>query len=215
MSEKIISLTLMRKGSKRFPNKCLELLNGDPLYLHTVYFARLLGYPYYLAHDYDSLYIPTDVNELKRKEEFAGDEHYTNLEIKDFEFDTENYIFLQVTNPIRNIEKIRKGIKEFLDNENYLCGIGVKEIKGKYAYNIKGEEYNFNQVFRKDNGCFDLESIFIETGTFYIFRKSQLNKKHFLDCAPEQRLLIRDDCDIDINYEEDLKKAEKEINSGN
>lgn len=210
MPEKIAIVTLCRKGSERFPNKACSTFFGMPLYMHTVNFAVnfLKNYPYYFAHDYDSLYLPKDVHVIKREEKYAGAQHKTCEEVKSFNIGADIFILLQVTSPVRNIKQIYCGIDLFLKNKKYLCGFTAKPIINKYVYDVSRNRINFSAYERTDNGC-KREMLFVETGAFYIFRKSQLNKGHILHAGQTETMIVSDEYGIDIDTPEDLQRIER------
>lgn len=209
MPEKIVSITLCRKNSRRFYDKVRYPFLGIPLYLHTVCFAQALRYPYYFAHDYEKIYLPDGIIEVHRDDRYSGDKHFTCEEIRGFKIDADIYIFLQVTSPLRNLNTIIHAIECFKNNKNYLCGVMVKRIENKFVYDEIKNNVNFCQGNRTDNGC-EIKPIYIETGAFYIFRKEQLEKKHILDCSPEQKMIIgNDDYNIDINTIDDIRRFER------
>lgn len=212
---KIAAITLMRKGSRRFQNKVIADLCGKPLYLHTVKFALELGYDYFLAHDYDYLELPAAITEIKRNQNFAGDVHKTNEEIKTFNIDADYFIFLQATNPIRDLKSIRIHIKHFLSYDyDYMLSAHCLP-KGYYyqQYDFNDPEpVNFELENRTDNqelfGGASRASMFIEDGSFYMFKKSQLEKQHF--SITDNFFIMRSNLPmIDINTESDLEKARK------
>ena len=211
---KIAVVTLMRKGSKRYSNKVMAFVKGLPLYLHTVNFAKKLNLDYYLAHDYDRLdECPKWVNQIKRDAELSGDYHDTNKEILSFNLNADIYIFLQVTSPYRNIENYEKSIDFFINNlELYDCGFAAHKYKDGLYYHYDATSANFFSDYRDDNGTgiYPATEIYRETGAFYIFKKSQLYKRHILSGAAKKKLIIQDSYDIDINYKEDVWRLNNE-----
>jgi len=210
MSEKIAVITMMRKGSKRFPNKMMVPLMGRPLYMWTVEAALMLGYPYYLFHDYEDLKLPPFINSVDRKPEFSGDIHKTCEEIKDSGVDADIYIFMQATSPIRDVDYIRAWINWFEKHKDYLCGVACHKSTDGYYYNEISEPLNFSTDDRTDNGC-EKKMVFKETGSFYIFRKEQLEKKHILDCNSDRRIIFYDPYCIDIDTAKTLISIEDKL----
>lgn len=199
---KIATITLMRKGSKRFPGKNVAKYKGKPLYMHTVETALKLKYPYYLFHDYgDEIEIPAGVNVVGRNEYFAGDMHRTNEEIKASRIDADIYILLQVTSPHRSIQDMKKWIKQFTGPQFPDVGFAVHILPDGYYYLNPGKAINFKRDDRTDNGCAK-KKVWKETGSFYIFKKEQLDKDHILDS--NNRMPFFDRYNIDIDFEKDL-----------
>jgi CMP-N-acetylneuraminic acid synthetase len=202
----------MRKGSKRFPNKVRQKLLGKELWEWTAETALRLGYPYFLAHDYDDLIVPNMINEIKREPKYAEDKHQTCEEIKSFGLNADVYIFLQATNPLRDIEDVRLWIKDFIKNiDKFDCGFSAYPLPKKYFYSgINYKELNFDMRQRTDNGC-EKDLICMETGNFYIFKKEQLEYPYILYSPPERRIIYIDNYFCDIDKEKDLKKLNKRM----
>lgn len=207
---KIVTITMMRKNSKRLPSKNILPINGKPIYQYTIDFALELGYDYYLFTDYENLILPDKVNLIKRLPGYAGETHYTNKEILWSKIEADIYIFLQVTNPIRDIEKARLWIKQFIDYD-YTCGFSAIKYD-KFCYTENSIPLNFSQVERNDNGC-KKQPIYIENGNFYIFKKKMLYEKHLLDST--DKIIFEDNTIFDIDTIEDLRKVEKYLKEEN
>lgn len=202
---KICTITLIRKGSKRFPNKMMADFCGKPLYEFTAAYALELGYPYYLLHDYDYIPKKEGIIFVDREKKYAGDEHKTCEEINSLGLDFDIYIFLQATNPIRDITLLKKWIGFFITSETALCGFSAKRYDKKYIYDDWSKPLNFIKQERTDNGC-QRGSINIETGNFYIFRKEMLKENHIL--ASDKVIMFDDPYLFDIDTKEDLREAE-------
>lgn len=203
---KIAIICLMRKGSKRFPDKVMHNFLGMPLYLWTINFFKQFKFPFYFAHDYDDWFIWGDdsIIEIKREKKYAGDRHSTCEEIKTFEIDTDIFILAQVTSPLRSRERVQFAIEDFIKN-NYDCGFFAYRMQDGYYWDAAGNNINFSQNERTDNGC-TKKVIFKETGAFYIFKKEMLDKKHILDS--KNIAIYEDSFNIDIDTEENLRGVE-------
>jgi len=201
---KIKIICLMRKDSKRFPGKNIASLFGTPLYMWTINFFRHFDYPFYLLHDYDNLYVPEWVIEMKRDSDFTSDVHKTAQEIKWSNIDADIYILIQATSPLRSYEQIKMAIEDFIKGD-YDCGFNAYRAKDGLYYNAAGGEINFLQKNRTYNECKHL-ILFRETGSFYIFKKKMLDKKHILDS--NKKIIFEDPYSIDINTEKDLREIE-------
>jgi len=204
---KIVTITLMRKGSKRFPGKIFENYKGKPLYMHTVEKALQLGYPYYLFHDCGpKLDLPEQVPGVfevrERSEYFAGDTHRTCEEILKSGIDADAYIFLQVTSPRRSLTDMKKWISEFKKSMRAQAGVAVHIMPDGFYYSNQGKQVNFNQESRTDNGCVK-KKVWKETGAFYIFKKDMLKEKHILDT--NNKIFFFDKFNIDVDRKEDLE----------
>jgi len=208
MSEKIVTIILARMGSERFPNKNIAPLFGIPLYLYTVEHARQLGYPCYFVTDYNDLYLPEFVNVVKEKKEYATGDHNQNAElIKSLNLDADIYILLQITSPFRNMDGIRIATDIMISNEEIDIYFSVSKPIKKLYYHGHNEPVNFKQKDRTYSYT-GAKEIYQETGSYYIFRKRQLNKKHIMD---GRRYSIQEPYNIDIDTQEDLLKIEGKI----
>lgn len=201
MPEKVIIITLMRSGSKRLPNKAILPVFGKSLYMWTVEYAKKLNYNYYLAHDYDDIYIPDGVNEIRRLPIFTGDIHKTCEELKTYDLGADIYVLLQITSPLRY--DFSQAIKDFINDKHKECGLAVYPLEDRYYY-VDDIEANFKQSKRTDNGC-KKKLMYAETGSFYIFRKCQLEKKHILDSKPSKKMFFYDIYNFDIDKKKDLE----------
>ncbi len=202
---RIAIITMIRKGSKRLPNKNIMPLNNIPLYQYTVNMAVQLGYDYYFLHDYDNIELPASVKVIKRKAKFTGSNHRTNEEIIDYKIEADIYILLQVTSPIRSSEKIKKWVNDFILSDLDI-GLSAVAIKNKYVYNDDCLPVNFAKYGRTDNGT-KRDNLYIENGAFYIFKKHMLEKQHIM--LSDKMIFFEDDNLIDIDTIEDLREAEK------
>lgn len=202
---KIAIVCLMRKGSKRFPDKVMHTFLGIPLYMWTINFFKQFKYPFYFAHDYNSCLINNTICvEIKRQKKYAGDKHRTCEEIKSFEIDADIFILAQVTSPLRSYERIKFAIDDFIKND-YDCGFFAHRMSAGYYYDAAANTINFDQRKRTDNGCYK-KIIFKETGSFYIFKKTMLDRKHILDS--DNKAIYEDPFCVDIDTYENLKEVE-------
>lgn len=198
---------MMRKGSKRFPNKMMKQFLGKPLYKWTLEFAEKTGFPVYFLHDYEERLSGPETYEIKRLPEFAGDKHRTAEEILWAEIVADVYVLLQATTPLRDQNTFLGALGYFSSDIRMKSALAVRELKKGYYYSKDGIPITFDQRERTYNGC-EKKSIFQETGSFYFFKREQLFKKHILDCRNSEKMLVIDNSGFDIDTEKDLKEAE-------
>lgn len=199
----IITVTVMRKGSKRFSNKNITPFLGIPLFMHTVNFALQLGFPYFLITDYENLNLPKDVHQYSP----ISKECNTGEELKELCADI--FVLLQVTSPIRDLEYIRDVIKVF-SNGNWECATSVTILRNKYCYVYNNNPINFDRSKRDYDGCLR-ENVMYETGGTYLFKKCQVEKKHILDSEPNKIMLFQSLYDMDIDFHRDLTRLEERM----
>jgi len=202
----IVTITLLRSGSKRLPNKNIMQYKDKTLYQHTEDHAKQLGYPYYIFTDYPDLKL--NYGKVYPKPlEYAQDNHLTGEEIKRYlnehKIDCKFIILLQATSPERNIDKIKQWIRLFQFGY-YDVGFSAKKIKNRFYYDKSGNPLNYRFQDRDYNSGGKKE-VYVENGSFYIFKKEQLSKQHFIDSW--NHILFEDDIDINIDRIEDVKHA--------
>jgi len=212
---KVVSICLSRAGSKRLPMKVMKDLNGHPMTWYTLNIMQYLGFESYVYTDIEILkeLIIRDfpnINARTKPEKYAGDVHKTNLELLEYNEDikADVFIYLPATSPIRNFEKLKAGIKYFLDNLNdYDCLMSVKQLPDRFYY-MEGCPINYNLNDRNfNNNLSPHKKIFEETGSFYAFKAELLNNDHYF--INERCVFVEDEINIDIDNIEDFKKAEK------
>lgn len=215
---KIVCISLSRIGSKRFPKKITQNINGKPLYEYTIELLNELKYPSYIYTDIEELFqYNSDSITIKRKpERYTQDIHLTNIELQEYNKDIQAdiFVYLPMTAPIRNPVVIQNTITTLLDNiDMYDCAMSVRTLNERMYY--QKDEYNnivgcnFSLKSRTfNNSTTPTIKLYEETGNFYIFKKELIENNFFIN---ERCLLVEDNINIDIDQEEDLRKAEKYI----
>ena len=215
MSEKVAIVILARgKYSKRIPMKPLAILKYKTLIEHTLDFSINLDLPIWVYTDLEEIKticgFYKNVNVRNKLFETESGIHETAKEIIEYnkEIKADVVILLQVTSPFRNVEKAKRWVNDFIESD-YDCGFAGYSCKGYFYKSHLGGEVraiNYDPTNRTYNqGNYD--RLIRETGSFYIFRISQLQKNHFMN---GKIVCFEDDYNIDINIEEDLRKAEHE-----
>lgn len=197
MSE-IITITKLRKGSKRLVDKNILPFLGKELWEHTKDFALKLEYPYYIITDYDHIE-PDGFEVYQPRGEYFTDNHRTNEAILDLidqlEEKPKYIILLQATSPVRDWYQAIPAIERFLisDKDCLVTGIPINALtytNGKKNY--KNRDYN--RATKKP--------VFAESGSIYMFKTKQLKKKHITD---GKLMFATMTPFIDINTEADYK----------
>lgn len=203
-----IAIVILARGrySKRIKNKPLVKINKKTLIEYTLDVCDYLEYPIWVYTDLDKvkkICKKYKVNVRDKKYESETGAHQTTRELKEYnnEIQADVIILLQVTSPFRNIKKVKEWIQDFNSN-NYDCGLAAYKDTGFYyednkpLYNIKERDYNSKEI----------KSLYKETGSFYIFKVSQLDKNHITNGKIK---IYEDIYNIDINTQEDLRRAKK------
>ena len=216
MRSKVYVIIPARKGSKRIPGKNLAKLNGIPLIMYSIEYAKR-------HKNIDDIYVSTDsieisnlaikngVNTLDRPAELAGDMILTQ-DVISFHLNKEKIfekndiiIVLQPTSPFRNKHLLKNSLKLFeLNKIDSLCTFSP--LRKKYG-SIKNNKFNpINYSFGQRSQ--DIVPDYYENGLLYIstvdciMNKGMLNKNTYA--------LITDDNEstVDIDEIEDLDFAE-------
>jgi N-acylneuraminate cytidylyltransferase len=202
---KIAVVLLARaKYSKRIPFKPYVKLGSKHLIEYTLEFMERLPFQRHVYLDYEPLKEVAKNYNVEIHDKILESEtgvHRTNEELLEYnkEINADVFILLQCTSPFRSLTKVLNALEEFMLHD-FDCAMSVYRFN-RYIYDQSGNKLN-NKV-RSYNK--DIKNSFVETGSFYIFRKEQLYKEHITD---GKRLLIEDKFDIDIDTLEDLKNVE-------
>lgn len=206
-----VAAFLPAKGtSERIASKNMKLLNGKPLFLHTL--EKLVSCDFidevYLDSESDEIlnyasyldYIP-----LKRKPELAtnktdGHQLFYN-EVSQVEADI--YVQILGTSPFISKSTIKKGIDILLNDESYDSVVLMKKDK-QYLWK------DGNPVYDKFNipNSNTLPDTIIESMGMYIVRSETAHEKRmrFGDCV---YMLYADPIEtIDVNYPEEFELAD-------
>ncbi|MDI1307696.1 MAG: acylneuraminate cytidylyltransferase family protein [bacterium] len=180
---KTIAIIPARGGSKRIPEKNIQLFGGIPLLIHSINYA--LENSAFI----DAVYVSTDdamikkialdhgVEVIDRPEALSGDLEPTISAMKhvlvSMETDVENVVLLQPTNPLRPQNLLKEAFEEFQKGKyNSLFTVTRNHQKfGKIAAN-KFEPFNYSIGQRSQ----DLEPLYFENGLLYITKASLILK---------------------------------------
>jgi CMP-N-acetylneuraminic acid synthetase len=210
---KVVCVCLARIGSKRLPKKLLKPFAGKELIRYTFDTMKELQkndidcYVYSDSQEIRDIAKEYNINDRAKLFENKEGKHHTAKELIEYnnEYNADIIILLQGTSPFRYSEIIMIGVnrikKKFCD-----CIFSGHLIKNRFCY-LEPDIANFNRENRDFNGSKNLKlnNLWIETGSFYIFNKKQLKKKH-ITCG--EMLAIEDKYNIDIDTIEDFNKAE-------
>lgn len=208
---KICLISLARKGSKRIHGKNFKDFCGKPLVFYTAKLMEMLKYDSYIMSDYQDLqnYVFNNFDNIKiiaMPDRFGKDKHDVNGSIKYIHeiVNADIYVLLQLTSPIRDYNFIKTWIEDFINND-FETGFSACELDNKYYWDENVNCLNFDQSNRDGNGA-NKKRIFVENGSFYIFRASAIDKKHVIT---ESRKIYVDLYNVDLDTKEDWKNAEK------
>lgn len=208
---KVVAFLPAKGTSDRIPSKNMKLLNGKPLFLHTL--EKLVSCDFidevYLDSESDEIlkyasylnYIP-----MKRKKELAnnqtdGHQLFYNEAIQ---VDADIYIQILGTSPFIKPQTIKKGIDILIEHPEYDSAVLMKKDK-QYLW---GDGQPLYDKFHIPNSN-TLPDTMIESMGLYIVRKEvALSKK--MRFGDHVYLLTGDAIEtIDVNYPDEFELADK------
>lgn len=207
---KVIAFLPVKGSSERIKNKNIQLLDGKPLFLHTL--EKLLSCDFidevYLDSESDKIFdlaSELDCKKLKRSIGLAnnktdGNKLFMNEISK---VDGDIYIQALCTSPFIETDTIKKGVDFLKRTKKYDSAVLVKKEK-QYRWKNGKTEYNINKIPNSK----DLPETIIETMGLYIIKKEAALKikrrigsnPFLLEASPLES--------IDVNYPEDFRLAE-------
>lgn len=207
---KIAAFLPAKGSSQRIECKNMKLMDGKPLFLHTL--EKLVSCDFidevYLDSESDEIlnyasyldYIP-----LKRDPELAnnktdGHQMFYN-EIRQVEADI--YIQILGTSPFIKKETIEKGVNILKEHPEYDSVVLVKKEK-QYTWNEKGPAYDKNHI----PNSVDLPDTIIETMGLYIVRNEAAHR--IKQRYGEHVYLLEAEAmeAVDVNFPDDFQLAE-------
>ena len=211
-SIKTIAIIPARGGSKRLPNKNIQLLGGIPLIAHSILYAQ--------KHDFISaVYVSTDDEAIKkvakqygalvidRPAVLSGDLEPTVSALKHVLENIEevdDVILLQATNPLRPEKMLADAFQIFKDkNCGSLFTVSQNHHKLGKINNNTFEPYNYTIGQRSQ----DLEPLYFENGLLYISKAELILKDIIFDEAGFPFEVNHIFASVDIDTQEDFEYA--------
>ena len=205
---KIVAFLPVKGTSSRVANKNVSLLDGKPLFLHTL--EKLIDCDFI-----DEVYLDTESDEiiemanhldcivLKRDTELASNKTDGNRlfmnEVRQVKADI--YVQVLCTSPFISKETIKAGIEE-ISGKEYDSAVLISRQK-QYSWSENGPKYDLGNI----PNSIDLPDTLIETMGLYIIKRNAAleterrigNKPYILAASPLEA--------IDVNWPEDFKLA--------
>ena len=207
---KVVAVVPVKGTSERIENKNIKLLDGKPLFLHTI--EKLLS-----CNFLDEVYLDTEsdkiidmVSDYKTLKIFKRDPNLANNktdghklfynEVKNIEADI--YVQILCTSPFIKKETIKKGI-EILKEKEYDSVVLVKKDKQYLWGNDSKPLYSTDKI----PNSVDLPNTIIETMGMYIMKKEAALKTQ--KRYNENVYLLEAEAveGVDVNYPEEFKLA--------
>lgn len=212
---KTIAIIPARGGSKRIPEKNIQLFGGIPLLVHSIQYA--------LANSkiVDEVYVTTNDENIKiialsygakvidRPEALSGDLEPTVSAMKhvleSIKDNVENVILLQPTNPLRPDNLLKESFEIYQkENCDSLFTVTRNHQKfGKIAGN-KFKPFNYKVGQRSQ----DLDPLFFENGLLYIIKASLILENTIISENAFPLEVNHIFANVDIDTPEDLEYAE-------
>jgi CMP-N,N'-diacetyllegionaminic acid synthase len=225
---KILHLITARAGSKGLPGKNTKNLEGNPLFMYSVEFAKNN------MNDIDELCISTNDDELismaksrgidvpfKRPEDLASDSATSNDVIRHAvnyykaqgkEFDA--VLLLQPTSPIRLDSDYRSIIDTYSADIDMV--VSVKESKENPYFTLY-EEDDKGLLEKSKKGEFsrrqDCPSVFAFNGSMYLINVRTIMSKDLSHFTNIKKLVMPDERSVDIDTMADWTLAEYYMNN--
>lgn len=207
---KIVAFLPAKGSSSRIQSKNMKLLDGKPLFLHTL--EKLVA-----SNIFDDVYLDTESEDvieaasevpcrvLKRNPNLASNKTDGNqLFLNEVNtIDADIYVQILCTSPFIDIKTIQQGIETLHNDRTYDSAVLIRKEK-MYTWNNLGPNYNIEDI--PNSG--DLDDTIIETMGLYIVRRETAlktqrrigDKPYLLEASPLEA--------IDVNWPEDFELAE-------
>jgi CMP-N-acetylneuraminic acid synthetase len=212
---KNIAIIPARGGSKRIPEKNIQLFSGLPLLVHSI--------QYVLANSeiIDDVYVSTDDATIKglalangakvidRPVAISGDLEPTVSALKhvlqSIDADVENVILLQPTNPLRPSNLLKEAFEMYQkENCDSLFTVTRNHQKFGKITEKKFQPFNYNIGQRSQ----DLEPLFFENGLLYITKVALILQDIIISENAFPFEVNHIFANVDIDTPEDLEYAE-------
>jgi CMP-N-acetylneuraminic acid synthetase len=212
---KNIAIIPARGGSKRIPEKNIQLFGGVPLLVHSIQYA--------VANSdiIDAIYVSTDDESIKRialahgakvidrPEALSGDLEPTITALKHvletIDDAVENVFLLQPTNPLRP-DNLLKQAFEIYQNGHCESLFTVSRNHQKFGKIIENKYQPFNYTIGQRSQ--DLEPLYFENGLLYITKASLILNDVIISENAFPFEVNHIFANIDIDTSEDLEYAE-------
>ncbi|WP_166378368.1 cytidyltransferase [Pseudoalteromonas sp. Z9A4] len=207
---KVVAFLPAKGSSSRIESKNMRLMDGKPLFLHTL--EKLVD-----SNIFDDVYLDTESDDvieaasevnckiLRRDQELAtnktdGNQMFMN-EVRQVEADI--YVQVLCTSPFICMDTIAKGIDVLKNNDDYDSAVLVRKEK-IYTWDHNGPKYNVEKI----PNSVDLDDTVIETMGLYIVKKeAALKTKRRIGNTPLQLEASPLEA-IDVNWPDDFLLAE-------
>ena len=212
---KTIAIIPARGGSKRLPEKNIQLFGGIPLLVHSIRYAQAN------ASIIEDIFVSTDDTTIKktalqfgvkvidRPGELSGDFEPTITALKhvlgNIDCEVENVVLLQPTNPLRPKNLLQEAFEIYQrENSDSLFTVTRHYQKLGKINNTKFIPYNYTIGQRSQ----DLEPLYFENGLLYITKAKLIFENTIISENAFPMVVNHPYADLDIDTKEDFEYAE-------
>lgn len=204
----IVAVIPIKMGSKRLSNKNLLPFGESSLLVNICEIAKMSQYLdevyVYSSSEHLKDLLPSGVKFLLRDERFDSDETSMNDILYEFSklIDSDIYVLLHSTAPFIKIESIDSGIMSVI-SEGFDSAFAVKELH-EFLWNKKNPvNYQLDKTPRTQ----DLKGYYIETSSFYVYKKEIIRDYHRRIGFNHRMITVSDIESIDIDEKLDYDFA--------
>ncbi|QIH39528.1 acylneuraminate cytidylyltransferase family protein [Flavobacterium sp. Sr18] len=211
---KNIAIIPARGGSKRIPEKNIQLFGGLPLLVHSIQYAVVN------SAIIDAVYVSTDDPAIKeialaygakvidRPDHLSGDLEPTITALQhvlgNIGFEVENVILLQTTNPLRPPNLLKDCVEKF-QNEKVDSLFTVTQNYQKFGKITSDTFVPFNYEIGQRSQ--DLEPLYFENGLLYITKAKSILENKIITENAFPYLVNHIFAHVDIDTKEDMEYA--------
>jgi CMP-N-acetylneuraminic acid synthetase/regulator of RNase E activity RraA len=209
---KVVAFLPVKGKSNRIENKNIKLLDGKPLFLHTL--EKLIKCDFidevYLDSESDEIFeLASEVNcrSFKREEKYASNKTDGNVLFMNEVKHTPGDIYIQIlcTSPFIEIKTIRKGVELLKTDHSYDSVVLIRREK---FYTWDSQTLHPHYDMEHIPNSYTLDDTIVETMGLYIIRKEAAfaterrigDHPYLLEAKPIEA--------VDVNYPEDFALAE-------
>lgn len=219
-NKKVLCFIPARKGSKRVPFKNGKLLDGKPLFQHSVDVAKKSSYIDDIIVSTDSMEILNQAYKLgciknELRPDYLSDDKARIIDSMLYEISLlDNHydaiVLLQPTFPYRTVELLDSAIEKYFERETSLITVVKSKEQPLFIRRIVNNKLEKILCDSSDvrSQCF--EEFYRIIGCIYINNISLITKETILN-ENEIPLIIDDSFDIDIDTPDDFDRAERKI----
>ncbi len=215
-NKRIICIIPAKKKSSGLKMKNFKKINGHPLYIHSINYAKKLRYidKIVVSSDSDKIIKKSNLKKvltIKRPAKLASNKAlikdvilHVLKKVKE-KFDI--LVLLQPTTPIISVKELEAGLK-ILIKKNYSSVISVKEGKVTIPHLLKKNKNGIvNHITRKkiiSSNRQDFNKYFLPSGDFFICKINQFLKNKTFYMKKSFGLITKNQFSVDINFQDDL-----------